>query len=91
MSGPAIAILMLLLVAAVVAATLSIGAPYLALPLVFLLLVLWGGTRVATARGRSRALGESSDEGRIEFTAEDRLTLTPPSATPPGRPGSSEA
>ncbi|HEX8052814.1 MAG TPA: hypothetical protein VF517_07465 [Thermoleophilaceae bacterium] len=89
MPAAAIPVLMLLLVAAIVAATLSIGAPILALPIVFLALVIWGGGRVGTARGQRRALGE--DEEPIEFTAEDRRTLTPPSSTPPGRPGSEPA
>ena len=80
---------MLVLVAAIVGTMLTIGAPYLALPIVFLALVVWGGARVGTARGQRRALGE--DEDPIEFTAEDRRTLTPPSATPPGRPGSEPA
>jgi uncharacterized membrane protein len=89
MPGPAIAILMLVLVAAVVGFALTIGAPYLALPIAFLAVVIWGGARVGTARGRSLALGE--DDEPIEFTEEDRRTLTPPSATPPGRPGSEPA
>ena len=89
MPGPAIAILLLVLVAALVATTLVIGAPYLALPIAFLALVLWGGARVGTARGRRLALDE--DRGPVEFTEEDRRTLTPPSATPPGRPGSEAA
>ena len=88
MPGPAIAILILVLVSALVATALVIGAPYLALPIVFLALVLWGGARVGTARGRRLTL---ADEGGIEFTEDDRRTLTPPSATPPGRPGSEAA
>jgi hypothetical protein len=75
MSGATIAILMLLLVAAVVAVTLAIGVPYLSLPIVFLALVVWGGARVGSARGRSLALDDEDD--RVEFTDEDRRTLTP--------------
>jgi hypothetical protein len=89
MPGPAVLILMLVLVAAIVGATLVVGAPYLALPIVFLALILWGGARVSTARGRREVLDDGSE--KIEFTAEDRRTLTPPSATPPGRPGSEPA
>lgn len=89
MPAPAIVILMLLMIAAIVAFTLVIGVPYLSLPIVFLALVIWGGARVGTARGRRLALGEEDDE--IEFTEEDRRTLTPASATPPGRPGSEPA
>jgi hypothetical protein len=74
MPGPAIVVLPLLLVAALVATTLVIGAPYLALPVAFLALVLWAGARVGTARGRRLTL---DDEGEIEFTKEDRRTLTP--------------
>jgi hypothetical protein len=89
-SAPAIVILMLLLIAAIVGTTLVVGAPYLALPIVFLALVVWGGARVGTARGRRLALDDEDDE-RIVFTEEDRRTLTPASATPPGRPGSETA
>ena len=89
MSGIAVAILMLVVVAAAVGTTLTIGAPWVALPILFVVLVVWAGGRVATKRGRRAALGE--DDEPIEFTAEDRRTLTPPSATPPGRPGSEPA
>ena len=89
MPASAVPILMLVLVAAIVATTLTIGAPFLALPVVFLALVIWGGARVGTARGRRQALGE--DDESIVFTDEDRRTLTPPSATPPGRRGSEAA
>jgi len=44
---------MLLLVAAVIAGALGIGAPWLAPPVVFLILTVWGGGRVASARGRT--------------------------------------
>jgi hypothetical protein len=76
---------MLVLVSAIVATMLTIGAPYLALPIVFLALVIWGGARVGTARSQRRAL--DGHEEPIEFTAEDRRTLT----QPPSRPGSEPA
>jgi len=92
MSGVAVAILMLILMGAIVGASLTIGAPYLAIPLVLVVLFVWGGVRVATAREGRSGIGEEdvSDED-VEFTDEDRRTLTPPSATPPGRPGSEAA
>jgi hypothetical protein len=43
----------LVLVAAAVAAALAVDAPLLAFPLVFLILVIWGGQRVASARDRA--------------------------------------
>ena len=49
-SASAIAILLLALV---VGAAIAVGAPLLALPLAFVILVIWGGQRVATARGRA--------------------------------------
>ncbi len=58
MPGQAIAVLLLVLVAALIATTLVIGAPYLALPVVFLALVLWAGARVGTARGRRLTLDD---------------------------------
>lgn len=72
MPGPAVAILLLMLIAALVATTLVIGAPYLAVPIVFLALVLWGGARVGTARGRRLTL---ADESSIELAEDDRRTL----------------
>lgn len=89
MPGPAIAMLVLVLIAVLVGTVLLVGAPYLALPIAFLALVLWGGARVGTARGRRLTLDE--DDCRLEFTEEDRRTLTPPSATPRGRAGSEPA
>lgn len=82
------AILVFVVVAAVIGTSLTIGAPWLAVPLVFLVLVIWAGIRVASAReGRGPGIGDEdvSDE-KIEFTDEDRRTLTPSSATPPGKP-----
>jgi hypothetical protein len=95
MPGFAITALVLLVVAAVIGTSLTIGAPWLAVPLVVLILVVWGGARVASAREGRRQTPGIGDEDvtgeRIEFTAEDRRTLTPPSAIPPGRPGSERA
>jgi hypothetical protein len=73
MPGFAISALVLVLLAAVVGGSLLVGAPVLAVPLVFLILVLWGGARVAAHRSRP---GHRADEG-IEFTERDRQTLTP--------------
>jgi hypothetical protein len=64
MPGPAIAALSLVLVAALLAAALVVGAPYLALPIVFLALVLWGGARVGTARGRRLTLDDAPRAGQ---------------------------
>jgi hypothetical protein len=74
MPGFAVSALVLVLVAAVVGGSLLIGAPVLAVPLVFLILVIWGGARVAAHRGRPEY---RADEGGIEFTERDRQTLTP--------------
>ena len=49
-SAAAIAVVLL---AAVVAASVAVDAPLLAFPLVFLILVIWGGQRVASARDRA--------------------------------------
>ena len=80
---------MVLLIAAIVATTLVVGAPYLALPIVFLALVVWAGARVGTARGRRLALDD--DDDRMWVTDEDRRTLAPVSAARRGRPGSEPA
>jgi hypothetical protein len=88
MPGIALAILVFVIVAAIIGTSLTIGAPWLAVPLVFLVLVVWAGIRVASARhARGPGIGDEdvSDED-IEFTDEDRRTLTPASATPPGKP-----
>ena len=50
MSSAAIAVVLL---AAVVAAAVAVDAPLLAFPLVFLIIVVWGGQRVASARDRA--------------------------------------
>ena len=46
-------IVMLLLVAAIVGGAVLVDAPMAAIPIVFLVLVVWGGGRVASARGRT--------------------------------------
>ena len=48
-----VAAIALVLVAAVVAASVAVDAPLLAFPLVFLIIVIWGGQRVASARDRA--------------------------------------
>jgi len=78
-------VLLLVLVAAVVGGALAVGAPVFAIPIVFLILVLWGGARLATRRERP-GIGEEDVRGeRVEFDERDRRTLTPPQATPPAR------
>ena len=85
MPGFAAAVLVLVLMGAVVGGSLAIGAPVLAIPIVFAILVLWGGARLATRRG-SPGIGTEEPSGeKIEFTERDRRTLTPSEATPPGR------
>ena len=77
--------LLLVLVAAVVGGALAVGAPVFAIPIVFVILVLWGGARLATRRERP-GIGEEDVRGeRVEFDERDRRTLTPPQATPPAR------
>ena len=44
---------MLLLLVAVIAGAVAIGAPWVAPPLVFLILIIWAGGRVASVRGRA--------------------------------------
>jgi hypothetical protein len=89
MPGIAISVLMFVVVAAVIGVCLTIGAPWLAIPIVFLVLVVWGGARLASAReGHSPGIGDEDVSGeRIEFTEEDRRTLTPASAKPGARGG----
>jgi len=78
-------VLLLVLVAAVVGGALAVGAPVFAIPIVFVILVLWGGARLATRRQRP-GIGEEDVRGeRVEFDERDRRTLTPPQATPPAR------
>jgi uncharacterized membrane protein len=87
MPGFAVMVLVLTLIAAVIGGSLVLGAPVFAIPIVFAILVVWGGARVATHRGRP-GIGEEDVSGEeIEFDERDRRTLTPPAQTPPGRSG----
>ena len=63
-------LLVLALLAAVVGGSIAIDAPLLAIPLVFAILVVWGGARLASRR-------ESDGTDGIDFTERDRRTLTP--------------
>jgi membrane protein implicated in regulation of membrane protease activity len=82
MPGFAAGVLMLVLIAAVVGGSLVVGAPVFAIPIVFLILVVWAGARMATRRGRP-GIGEEDVRGeRIEFDERDRQTLTPRQQTP---------
>jgi hypothetical protein len=84
--GFAAGVLVLVLIAAVIGGSLVIGAPVFAIPIVFLILVIWAGARLATHRGRP-GIGEEDVSGdRIEFDERDRETLTPPEQTPRPRP-----
>jgi hypothetical protein len=86
MPGFAVGVLVVTLIAAVIAGSIAIGAPVFAVPVVFAILVVWGGARMASHRGRP-GIGEEDVSGeRIEFDERDRQTLTPSAQTPPGRP-----
>jgi hypothetical protein len=75
--------LVIVLIAAVVGGSLAIGAPVFAIPIVFLILVVWGGARMATRR-QSPGIGEEdARDEKIEFTDRDRQTLTPREELPP--------
>ena len=83
MPGFAAAALILTLIAAVIGGSLVLGAPVLAIPIVFAILVVWGGARLASHRGRS-GIGEEDVSGdQIEFDERDRQTLTPAEQTQP--------
>jgi len=87
MPGIAITMLVVVLIAAVIGGSLLLGAPVFAIPIVFAILVVWGGARVATHRGRP-GIGEEDVRGEpIEFDDRDRQTLTPSEQTPPVRRG----
>ena len=86
MPGFAVAILVLVLIAAVLGGSLVIGAPVFAIPIVFAILVVWGGARLASRRGSPGIGDEDVRDEDIEFDERDRQTLTPSSATPPGKP-----
>lgn len=80
MSGIAGTILALVLLGAVVGGALAIGAPIAAIPIAAAILVVWGGARLATRRGRA-GIGDEDVRGeRIEFDERDRQTLTPPAS-----------
>jgi hypothetical protein len=86
MPGFAVGALVVTLIAAVIGGSIVIGAPVFAIPIVFAILVVWGGARMASHRGRP-GIGEDDMSGEgIEFDERDRQTLTPSEATPPGRP-----
>ena len=82
MPGFAAGVLVLLLIAAVIGGSLAIGAPVFAIPIVFLVLVVWAGARISTRRGRPGIGEEDVSAERIEFDARDRETLTAPQQTP---------
>ena len=82
MPGMAVGVLVVVLIAAAIGGGLVVGAPVFAIPIVFLVLVLWGGARVATRRGRPGIGEEDVRDEPIEFDERDRETLTPPAQTP---------
>jgi hypothetical protein len=83
MPGIAITVLVVVLIAAVIGGSLVIGAPVFAIPIVFLILVVWGGARMARHRD-SPGIGDEDVRGEaIEFTERDRRTLTSPEELPP--------
>jgi hypothetical protein len=87
MPGIAITMLVVVLVAAVIGGSLVIGAPVFAIPIVFLILVVWGGARMASRRHRP-GIGEDDVRGEdIEFTERDHRTLTSREELPPAARG----
>jgi hypothetical protein len=83
MPGIAITILMVVLIAAVIGGSLVIGAPVFAIPIVFLILVVWAGARMSSRRGRP-GIGEEDVRGEgVEFTERDHETLTSREELPP--------
>jgi len=85
MPGFATGVLVLVLIAAVIGGSLVIGAPVFAIPIVFLILVIWAGARLAAHRERPGIGDEDVRDEEIEFDERDRRTLTPPEASPPAR------
>jgi len=83
--GFATGVLVLVLIAAVIGGSLVIGAPVFAIPIVFLILVIWAGARLAAHRDRPGIGDEDIRDEEIEFDERDRRTLTPPEASPPAR------
>jgi hypothetical protein len=53
MRGLAGSMLAVLLIAVAIGMALTIDAPVLAVPVVFMIFVVWAGARLATARGRT--------------------------------------
>ena len=86
MPGIAISTLIVVLIAAVIGGSLVLGTPVFAIPIVVAILVVWGGARVATHRGRAGIGEEDVSDESVEFDERDRQTLTPSAQTPPGRP-----
>ncbi|HKP90687.1 MAG TPA: hypothetical protein VJT75_12035 [Thermoleophilaceae bacterium] len=83
MPGIAITMLVLVLIAAVVGGSLVIGAPVFAIPIIFLILVVWAGARIASHRDRP-GIGDEDVPGEgVEFTERDYRTLTPREELPP--------
>jgi hypothetical protein len=77
---------MLILVALAIGGTVAMGAPVFAIPIVFTILVIWGGARLAGHRERA-GIGEEDVRGdAVDFDDRDRRTLAP-SATPRGQRG----
>jgi hypothetical protein len=83
MPGIAITILVIVLIAAVIGSSLAIGAPVFAIPIVFVILVIWGGARMAAHRDRPGIGDEDVRDEEIEFTERDKRTLTSPEELPP--------
>jgi hypothetical protein len=87
MPGFAVLVLVVTLIAAVVGGSIAVGAPVLAIPIVFAILVVWGGARLAVRRERP-GIGEEDVSGdEIRFDERDRETLSQTEQTPPARPG----
>ena len=76
MPGLAATILVLVLVGAAVGIATVAGGALWALPIVFVVLVVWGAVLVVR-RGRRGQPLNGQPEGPIEFTERDRETLTP--------------
>jgi hypothetical protein len=53
MSSATTAVVTIVLVVAVIAAAVAVDVPLAAVPIVFLILFVWGGGRMASARGRT--------------------------------------
>jgi hypothetical protein len=64
MPGVAVTMLVVVLIAAVIGGSLVIGAPVFAIPIVFLILVVWGGARMAAHRDRP-GIGDEDVHGML--------------------------